>query len=131
MGTDLVESVSPDTVAETVSRMVAGLSRRGIALFATIDHAANAREVGLDLADEVLLVFGNPTAGTQLMQADPRAGLDLPLRVLVWATPENTRVGFRDPAALADSHDLAGCEAVLAKLRVVLDDLVAEATLVR
>jgi uncharacterized protein (DUF302 family) len=52
-------------------------------LFARIDHAAGARAVGLALGDEVVLVFGNPQAGTPLMQADPLVGLDLPLRVLV------------------------------------------------
>jgi uncharacterized protein (DUF302 family) len=61
------------------------------------DHAAGARTVGLELPDEVVLVFGSPTAGTPLMQADPRAGIDLPLRILVWSDDGGTRVAFRDP----------------------------------
>lgn len=128
MTSDLVERRSPDGVAATVERITAGLARRGITLFAAVDHAGGARDVGMELADEVLLVFGSPAAGTPLMQADPRAGLDLPLRMLVWAAPGGTRVAFHDPAALGADYDLGGHEPVLARLRAVLDGLAAEAT---
>jgi uncharacterized protein (DUF302 family) len=79
----LVIAESTYDVATAVGRVTDALRERGVRLFATIDHAAGAREAGLDLADEVVLVFGNPAVGTALMQADARAGLDLPLRLLV------------------------------------------------
>ncbi|WP_243063910.1 DUF302 domain-containing protein [Humibacter sp. RRB41] len=72
------------SVADAVQSLERELSTRGIQIFARIDHAGGARAVGLELADEVVLVFGNPAVGTSLMQQDPIAGLDLPLRMLVW-----------------------------------------------
>jgi uncharacterized protein (DUF302 family) len=35
-----------------------------------------------------VLIFGNPNAGTPLMQGRQTIGLDLPLRVLVWEDGE-------------------------------------------
>jgi uncharacterized protein (DUF302 family) len=128
MPTPLVVATSPDDVTSTVAKVEAALRAHGITLFAAVDHAAGAREAGLELADEVLLVFGNPKAGTALMQADPSVGIELPLRMLIWDEQGTTRVGFSDPAELAGSYDLAGSEPVLARLRRLLDELVADAT---
>ncbi|MEU8235567.1 DUF302 domain-containing protein [Actinoplanes sp. NPDC048967] len=123
----LITARSRSDVATTVRHLTATLQRRGITLFATIDHGAGARGVGLELADEVVLVFGDPAAGTPLMQADPRAGLDLPLRILVWSGDDGTQLAFRDPRAMAGDFELAGQAETLARLRGVLDALVAEA----
>jgi uncharacterized protein (DUF302 family) len=71
-------------VAETTERLKAVLAHKGIRLFAHIDHAAEARKVGLPLRPTQVLIFGNPRAGTPLMQSRQTMGLDLPLRVLVW-----------------------------------------------
>ena len=128
MSAALITARSRSDVATTVRQVTAALQRRGITLFATIDHAAGARGVGLELSDEVVLVFGNPAAGTPLMRADPRAGLDLPLRILVWSGDDGTQVAFRDPQALAEDFELAGQAETLAGLRGVLDALVAEAS---
>ncbi|WP_433729203.1 DUF302 domain-containing protein [Actinoplanes sp. CA-051413] len=126
MSAALITARSRSDVATTVRHLTAALQRRGTTLFATIDHAAGARGVGLELSDEVVLVFGNPAAGTPLMQADPRAGLDLPLRILVWSGDDGTQVAFRDPQAMAEDFELAGQAETLARLRGVLDALVAE-----
>jgi uncharacterized protein (DUF302 family) len=128
MPTPLIVATSPHDVASTVDRVQTALHARGVTLFAAVDHAAAAREAGLELADEVLLVFGNPTIGTGLMQADPRAGLDLPLRLLVWDEQGTTHVAFSDPVELANGYSLNGCLLVLSQLRALLDQLVAETT---
>src|SRR5271166_5866282 len=70
--------------AETISRFEAALRDKGMTLFARIDHAAGATEVGLSLRPTVLLIFGSAKAGTKLMQADQTIGIDLPLKALVW-----------------------------------------------
>ena len=126
MSAALITARSRSDVATTVRHLTAALQRRGITLFATIDHGAGARGVGLELPDEVVLVFGNPAAGTPLMRADPRAGIDLPLRILVWSGDDGTQVAFRDPQAMAEDFELAGQAGTLAGLRGVLDALVAE-----
>jgi uncharacterized protein (DUF302 family) len=87
--------------AETMRRLTDAVQARGLTVFARIDHAAAAREVGLELADEQVLVFGNPKAGTPLMQEDPTIGVELPLRMLVWADGEGVAVGYADPRELA------------------------------
>ena len=91
---------SPWPVGETVQRLTAAMMGKGMTIFATIDQRAAARSVGLDLRETVLIVFGNPAAGTPVMDAVPLAALDLPLKVLVWDDEGRTRVSYPAPAAL-------------------------------
>jgi len=79
---------------------------KDLKVFAVIDQAAEARQVGLDLRETVLVVFGNPAAGTPVMAASPLSALDLPLKVLIWADPEHgTQVSYTDPAVIAAEMD--------------------------
>ena len=82
--TELVTLPSAHGVTETIERLKALLAQKGIEVFAHIDHAAGAKQVGLPLRPTQVLIFGNPKAGTPLMQSRQTIGLDLPLRVLVW-----------------------------------------------
>ena len=127
MNDDLTVTEVPGDVASVVARITASLRGRGITLFASIDHAAGARAAGLELADEVLLVFGNPAVGTSLMQADPTAGYDLPLRMLVWSDHGATQVAYQDPGALGVRYALDREVTTLVALRGLLQHLVAEA----
>ena len=126
MPADLIVSEVPQDVASTVELLTTALRARNVTLFATIDHAAGARAAGLELDDEVLLVFGSPAVGTGLMVADPRAGYDLPLRLLVWRQDGATMVGYRDPLTLADRYGLGAQSQTLEKLRGLLSQLVTE-----
>jgi uncharacterized protein (DUF302 family) len=119
-------SKSPYGVTATADRAVAALQQRGITLFARIDHAGAARAVGLELADEELLVFGNPRAGTQLMQDDARIGYELPLKLLIWDANGQTTVGYRSPSDLAGEYDLADSAGVLEGMDTLLAAIVAE-----
>jgi uncharacterized protein (DUF302 family) len=119
-----------DTDAEVptaVARIERALDRLGVTLFATIDHAAGARAAGLELPDEVVLVFGDAAVGTALMQTDPRVGIDLPLRMLIWAQDGRTRVGYRDPRELAVDPTSAAVAAVLGRMNLLLARLAREA----
>ena len=118
-----VESDVPTAVA----RIEKALDRLGVTVFAKIDHAAGARAAGLELADEVVLVFGDPAVGTALMQADPQIGIDLPLRMLVWAEDGRTRVGYRDPRGLAVDPASAEVATVLGKMNGLLGRVAREA----
>lgn len=112
---------------ETVGRLSDAIERRGLTVFGVIDHAAAAREAGLDLADEEVVVFGNPRAGTPLMQGDPRIGIELPLRMVVWADAEGVALGYRDPRELAADYDVAQHELTLEQMATLLADLSREA----
>ncbi len=114
------------TYAKTIATLVEAIEHRGLTLFVCVDHAAGAREAGLELADEALLVFGSAMGGTPLMQRDPRVGIELPLRMLVWREGDDVLVGFRDPRELAASYDLAGEQATLERLAALLSELSAE-----
>ena len=86
----IVTKDSPRTIDDTVSKLTALIQARGMKLFAVIDQAAEARHVDLELRPTVLVVFGDPTAGTAVMEAEPLAALDLPLKVLVWVDGDRT-----------------------------------------
>jgi uncharacterized protein (DUF302 family) len=103
---DATTKDSPWPVADTVERLTALMAQRGMTVFATIDQRAAARSAGQDLRETVLIVFGNPVAGTPVMDAVPLAGLDLPLKLLVWDDGGSTRVSYVTPAALAARYDL-------------------------
>ena len=117
---------SPHPVADTVERLLAALDARGITVFARIDHAAGAREVGLELPDEQLLVFGDPRAGTMLMQELATVGYELPLRMLVWDDRGHTKIGWRPPPELAGEYGLTEHAGVLQRMEGLLEQLAAE-----
>ena len=96
-----VTKTAEGSVAEVVERLTDLLGERKITVFAVIDQAAAARSVGLELRDTVLVLFGNPAAGTPVMAAAPLTALDLPLKVLVWDDGGRTTVTYRDPVAAA------------------------------
>jgi len=98
---------SGNSVAVTIERMEAMLKAKGITVFARIDHAAGAAAVGMQLRPTELLVFGDPTAGTRLMEAEQTIGIDLPLKALVWEDANGeVWISYNDPAWLAVRHGL-------------------------
>ena len=124
--TDVVTKLSQHSVADTVARFTGILTAKGLKVFAVIDQSAEASQVGLSLRETTLVIFGSPAAGTPVMVASPLSALDLPLKVLVWADGDLTKVSYYAPAALAASHhlsdDLAGN---LAGINALTDALVA------
>jgi uncharacterized protein (DUF302 family) len=106
---DLVTLPSAHGVTETVERLKALLAQKGIEVFAHIDHAAGAEKVGLPLRPTQVLIFGNPKAGTPLMQSRQTIGLDLPLRALAWEDEEGKAwLTYRRVADLARQHRVTG-----------------------
>ena len=104
---DITTKNSPWSVTDTVERLSALMVERHLTIFATIDQRAAARSVGQELRETVLIMFGNPAAGTPVMDAEPLAGLDLPLKVLVWDDGGRTRVSYLSPTALAARYALS------------------------
>src|SRR5262249_28020631 len=109
------------------ARLREALDAHGLQLFARIDHAAGARKADVDLEADVLLIFGNARVGTPLMQADPRVGIELPLRMLIWQDPDGTHVRYLDPRGLAAGYALDGPQETLERQAAVLTKLAAAA----
>ena len=124
--TQITTKVSPRSVTQTVSRLTGILGAKGLKVFAVIDQAAEARQVGLQLRETTLVLFGNPAAGTPVMVAAPLSALDLPLKVLIWDDAGQTTVTYYGPAALAARYGLnADLTAKLAAIDPLTDALVA------
>jgi uncharacterized protein (DUF302 family) len=103
----LIVVQSSHGAAETIARLVAEIKAKGMTIFARIDHAAGASEVGLPLRPTELVIFGNAKGGTPLMQSNQETGLDLPLKALVWQdATDGTWISYNDPAWLAKRHGL-------------------------
>lgn len=111
------------SVAATVTRLTIAASDAGVTLFATIDHAAGAKLVGEEMGDMTLVIFGNPEIGTPILKATPEAGLDLPIRVLIWDDGGKTQIGYLTPEALKARYDISGADEALTKMGDALDTL--------
>jgi uncharacterized protein (DUF302 family) len=122
----VITKASARTVAETVARFTGLADARGLKVFAVIDQAAEARQAGLPLRDTVLVIFGNPAAGTPVMAAAPLSALDLPLKFVVWDDGGQTRVSYVSPETIAARYGLdAALAGNLAAIGPLTDALIA------
>ena len=115
---------------ETADRLAEAVTARGMTVLARIDHAAAAEKVGMNLRPTEVLIFGNPKAGTPLMQAAQTICIDLPLKALVWQDePGRTWLGTNDPAWLARRHGIdAEAEAAISAMTAALAAVAQQAT---
>ncbi len=99
-----------------MNRLGAEIHAQGMDVFARIDHAAAAAKAGLTLAPTELMIFGNPRAGTPLMQIAPTAGIDLPLKALAWQDDAGRSwLSYTEPVWIAQRHGLGADGAEAAK----------------
>lgn len=128
MSDSIVTRESRFPVDETVARLEAQLAALKIQVFATFDHADNARKAGLDLRPTKVIVFGNPQAGTKLMQEKQAIALDLPLRLSVWEDArKRVWVSYHDVGEVAREFGLKD-KAVVSAMERLLGGLVARST---
>ena len=83
----LVTKASKYSVQETIERFEAAVKSKAAAgwiVFSRIDHAAAARDAGLQMRPRTVIVFGNPKAGTPQMTKSATLAIDLPMKALVW-----------------------------------------------
>ncbi len=121
-GTDLIVKASAAGFAMTVQRLQAEIEKRGATIVATVDHGAAAKKSGLELLPTTVIIFGNPAIGTPLMQDQQTAGIDLPLRVLVWQEESgNVRIGYWPPSRITVAHGIANLDEVTDKMTAALN----------
>lgn len=126
----VVSMESANSFAVTYEKLRTTIEGNGnLQVIAELDHQQNARSVGLELGPTKLLVFGNPSLGTPLMQDEQAIGIDLPQKMLVYEDENGTvRVAYNDPYYLAERHGIEGKSEVLAKIATALNNLATAAT---
>ena len=120
----LVVKQSPHSVSRTLDRLTAVMQKKGLTIFARVNHAAGAKKAGLDMKPTELLIFGNPKLGTPLMLAKRTIGIDLPLKALAWQDDAGkVWLGYTTPAALKARHGVSGRDEIFKKMTGALDKL--------
>lgn len=98
-----IKSAVPMT--EAITRIRADIAAKGIKFFMEIDQSKLAADAGIELRPSTLLVFGNPPLGTQFITANPQAGLDWPVRFLVYRDSSGAVwTAYTDFAWIAKRH---------------------------
>jgi uncharacterized protein (DUF302 family) len=114
---------------ETMDRLETEIRTKGMEVFARIDHAAGAMEVGLTLRPTELIIFGNARGGTPLMQSAQTIGIDLPLKALVWQDAAvKTWISYNEPKWIVQRHGVANAEQIVNNLAAVLSAIVRTAS---
>jgi len=118
----IAESVHP--FAHTIDILKAAIRGGGNTIFAEIDQAAAAAQVGLTLRPTTLIVFGNPKGGTPLMEAFPLFALELPLKLLIWEEPSGVKVAYTPLRESAARYGVTGMGERIDAIDHALDALV-------
>ena len=124
----IIRAASPYSVDETVTRLQSEIETRGLRIMATVNHAANAANVDKTLSPTQVILFGNPNAGTPLMQSNQTIGIDLPQKMLVWEdSGGSVFVDYNDPAYLGRRHNITDKDQVLTNIAGILQGIAAAA----
>ncbi len=113
--------------ATVVEQLSAALEEKGLTVMATVDHAENAANNELELPPTTTFIFGNPQAGTPMMQCQGSVALDLPQKMVVRETDEGIRIEWNDPHYLAERHGLDECDLPLDNVAGVLQGVAERA----
>ena len=124
-----VVTASPHSVAVTMDRLETDARARGLIVVARVDHAANATSAGLSLRPMQLLIFGNPAAGTKLIEAAPLMGLSLPLKMLAWQEADGTtRLAYDSAGDLAAGRGVPADFPILPRVQETMQAMTRAAT---
>jgi uncharacterized protein (DUF302 family) len=120
---------SQNSVKTTIDRLAQTVESKGLLVFARIDHSANAAEIGLTLRPTELLIFGNPKAGTPLMQDQQTVGIDLPVKALAWEDSAGAVwLTYIEAEWMSTRHRLRpGCDAIIMAIDAGLVAVAGEA----
>ncbi len=123
----LVCQTSPHSFADTLRLLTGALRDAGLNEFSRIDHSGVAVRAGFQLRPTELSIFGNPKAGTPLMEAAPTIAIDLPQKILVWQDDDDlTWLGYNSPLWLGERHGLTVTEhPQLAAMTTLLENVIA------
>ena len=125
----LVVRESRFSVKETLDRLAAELEKRGMKVAASIDHAAGAKTVGMDMPPTEVVMFGNPKLGTPLMLSAASIAIDLPMRMVAWQDKAGkVWIGYTAPDMLKQRHGIADRDEQFQAMAGALDGLAKAAS---
>ena len=126
-GDKFTQKRSPYNVSETLDRLESVLKKKGITVFARVDHKYGAKKAGLQMQPTQLLIFGNPKMGTPLMNENPLMGLDLPMKALAWEDKKGqVWLAYTNPSELQRRHKIKNAQ-IIKKMTAALDGLTNKA----
>ena len=115
------------TVQETVERLQETVTAAGARVFTVINFGAGSKSVGQDIGDIQLVVFGNPRIGAAALSEDPMAALDLPAKILVYATEKGTQMAYETPSEMLAGRNIPASAPVLQAMLDTLDHVATSA----
>lgn len=114
---------------DTQSRLEAVLKEKGLTIFAKIDHAEGAKNVGLKMQAATVTIFGNPKGGTPFMQASPEAAIDFPLKALLWEDASGkVLLSYYTVSTVVAKHKIKGQDELAMKLDGLLAAIAKSST---
>lgn len=120
----LVTLKSNDSVEDTANKLKALIESKGMKIFATVDHQKNAAGVDMALRPTQVIMFGNPKAGTPLMQCEQTVAIDLPQKILISEDAQgNVWLSYNNPAYLQSRHRIQGCDEVIRNISMTLNTI--------
>ena len=130
MGSEGVINVESDSnVKETADRLERILKGKGMTIFNRIKHSEGAANVGIDILETELIIFGNPKVGSPLMKCQQTVAIDLPQKALIWLDDKSkVWISYNDPRYLEKRHNILGCEAVIVKIEKALSGITKAAS---
>lgn len=125
----MISIKSAHSVKDTLDRLETVLKKKGITIFARIQHDVGAKKVGIELRPTELLLFGNPKLGSPMFTSNQTAGIDLPMKALVWEDEKGqVWLTYNDPAYIANRHGIMDRVKIVAKMTGALKKLTGVAT---
>lgn len=125
----LIKKKSAHSVAVTVDKLEAVLKSKGLTVALRWNHGQKANNVDIELGELEVLVFGNPKMGSHLMTSNPTAGIDLPMKAVVWKDKQGqVWLAYNDPSYLANRHGIKDREQIVKKMTGALDKFTTMAT---
>ena len=124
----VLRAPSSHSVDDTVTRIKIAVEAKGIKYFVAIDQQQLGAAANLPIRKSTLVLFGNPPLGVQFIQANPYAGLDWPVRMLVRETADgSTEIAYTDFAFIGQRYGITGKDAQLKMASEVAATVAGEA----
>ena len=125
----LLTKKSQFSFKETQERLEAAIKAKGLTLFAKVDHGDNAAKADLKMPPSIVSIFGAAKGGTPFMLASPTAGIDFPMKALVWEdAAQQVFVSYNSIDYVKARHNISGLDDLSGKLNSLLAGLAKAAT---